>query len=159
MRSRAYEFKKIGKVFIGAGQVIRLITVRGQRLMAAADVILYASSLVQRNQDLLLRRRQAGISMSLDEQISLMTTAGNAGKTSLVFIPATALLLHRAIDEQMRRLKKNEFHLKIIPKTSLQLFPALLASPHSASRAHTAPDVTQTLILTRASGRTSGSRS
>jgi precorrin-4 C11-methyltransferase len=142
-----------GKViFVGAGPGDpELITVKGQKLIASADVILYAGSLVapemlnyaSKNATLY---NSAG--MKLADQVTLMVEAAQKGKT-IVRMHTGDPSIFGAIDEQIRALEIAGVAYEIVPGVS-----AAFAAAAALGIEYTRPEITQTLILTRASGRT-----
>ena len=121
----------MGKVyFIGAGPGDpELITVKGQRLIAEADVIIYAGSLV--NPEILKYGRPDAevynsATMNLDEVLDV------------------------AIQEQMDGLRRAGIEdFEVIPGVS-----SFLASAAALKQEYTLPNVSQTIIITRMEGRT-----
>ena len=99
--------------FIGAGPgAPDLITLRGARLLAEADVIIYAGSLV--NPALLEGRKEGcavydSASMTLEEVLSVMEKAEQEGKTT-VRLHTGDPSLYGAIREQMDELAKMASH-------------------------------------------------
>lgn len=142
-----------GKVyFVGAGPgATDLITLRGKQLLEEADLIIYAGSLV--NPELLSFAKE-GVSvfdsskMTLDEMIDEMAAAAKNDQT-VVRLHTGDPSLYGAIGEQMRELKKRDIPFEICPGVS-----ACFGAAASLSLEYTLPDISQTLILTRMSGRT-----
>ncbi len=143
-----------GKVyFVGAGPgATDLITLRGKQLLEKADLIIYAGSLV--NPELLSFAKE-GVSvfdsskMTLDEMIDEMAAAAKNDQT-VVRLHTGDPSLYGAIGEQMRELKKRDIPFEICPGVS-----ACFGAAASLSLEYTLPDISQTLILTRMSGKTS----
>ena len=138
--------------FVGAGPGdADLITVKGASLLKEADVIIYAGSLVN-PEHLKLAKRDAEIydsaSMTLDEVLKVMVEAVNQGKM-VVRLHTGDPSLYGAIQEQMDQLHKLEIPTKVVPGVS-----SFFAAAASIKRELTLPDVSQTVILTRLSGRT-----
>ena len=138
--------------FVGAGPGdVDLITVKGASLLKEADVIIYAGSLVN-PEHLKLAKRDAEIydsaSMTLDEVLKVMVEAVNQGKM-VVRLHTGDPSLYGAIQEQMDQLHKLEIPTKVVPGVS-----SFFAAAASIKRELTLPDVSQTVILTRLSGRT-----
>ena len=95
--------------FVGAGPgAPDLITLRGAELLKTADVVVYAGSLVN---PALLKLCPAGCEihnsaeMTLEQVLSVMETAEQAGKTT-VRLHTGDPCLYGAIREQMDRLDK-----------------------------------------------------
>lgn len=138
--------------FIGAGPGDpELITVKGQRLLKEADVIIYAGSLV--NPALLAFAKQGAAiynsaSMTLDEVIDVMKqSVANHQKVARVHTGDPSI--YGAIQEQMDELDKLEISYQVIPGVS-----SFLATAAALKTEYTLPDVSQTVIITRLEGRT-----
>lgn len=144
----------MGKVyFIGAGPGDpELITVKGQRLIAEADVIIYAGSLV--NPEILkYGRKDAEVynsaTMNLDEVLDVEIRAVRAGKT-VARIHTGDPAIYGAIQEQMDGLRAAGIEdFEVIPGVS-----SFLASAAALKQEYTLPNVSQTIIITRMEGRT-----
>lgn len=139
-------------IFLGAGPGDpELITVKGQRALAAADVILYAGSLVS---DAVLgwARPEAELidtaPLDLEQIAAKMIHAQRAGKR-VVRVHSGDTSLFSAIQEQMEILEKEEIPCQVIPGVT-----AAAAAAAALAQELTLPEVTQTVILTRAAGRT-----
>lgn len=137
---------------IGAGPGDpELITVKGLRLLAEADVVIYAGSLV--NADLLKNCKQGAriynsAEMTLDEVLEVIEPAQREGK-SVARLHTGDPALYGAIQEQIDALEERGIPFTVIPGVS-SFFAAAAAIPHEL----TLPGVTQTVILTRMGGRT-----
>jgi precorrin-4/cobalt-precorrin-4 C11-methyltransferase len=128
-----------------------LLTLKGARLLASADVVLYAGSLV--NEKILDVCRDGcekinSVDMDLDEQVSLMTSAIRIGR-SVVRLHTGDPCLYGAISEQTERLAKNGVECEIVPGVS-----SFQGAAARFGIEYTIPGRTQTLICTRAAGRT-----
>jgi len=138
--------------FVGAGPGdVELITVKGQRLLGEADVIIYAGSLV--NPALLSLAKQGAVvynsaSMTLDEVIAVMEQAARIGQKT-VRLHTGDPSIYGAIQEQMDALKKKKISYDVIPGVS-----SFLATAAALKCEYTLPDVSQTVIITRLEGRT-----
>ncbi|WP_371368789.1 Cobalt-precorrin-4 C(11)-methyltransferase [Sporomusa rhizae] len=138
--------------FVGAGPGDpELITVKGQRLLGQADIIIYAGSLV--NPALLsLAKNGAAIynsaSMTLDEVISVMVSGVQDNKL-VVRLHTGDPSIYGAIQEQMDALALKEINFEVIPGVS-----SFLATAAALKQEYTLPDVSQTVIITRLEGRT-----
>jgi precorrin-4/cobalt-precorrin-4 C11-methyltransferase len=142
-----------GKVFIvGAGPGDpELLTLRGASLLDAADAVLYAGSLV--NEKILSRcRAECEIAnsefMPLEDQISFMARVVDGGGMA-VRLHTGDPSLYGAISEQMRRLRERNIECEIVPGVS-----SLQGAAARLGVEYTTPGGTQTLICTRAAGRT-----
>jgi precorrin-4/cobalt-precorrin-4 C11-methyltransferase len=139
--------------FIGAGPgAPDLITVRGRDLIAACPVCLYAGSLVPQA---LLGYCPEGArilntaSMSLDEIIAEMARATEAGQ-DVARLHSGDLSIWSALGEQLRRLRALD-----IPYTVTPGVPAFAAAAAALAKELTLPEVAQSVVLTRTSGRAS----
>jgi len=134
----------------GAGDP-ELITVKGQRLLREAEVIIYAGSLV--NVELLkVCRADAEIynsaTMTLDEVLAVIEVANSAGK-NIVRLHTGDPSIFGAIQEQIDFLDANNIPFEIVPGVS-----SFLAAAATLKQEYTLPGVTQTVIITRAAGKT-----
>ncbi|NLD10378.1 MAG: precorrin-4 C(11)-methyltransferase [Clostridiales bacterium] len=136
--------------FVGAGPgASDLITVRGQKLLEEADVIIYAGSLV--NPELL---KSAGkdcliydsASMTLEEVLKVMDE--NRGKM-VVRLHTGDPCIYGAIREQMDQLDEMGIEYESVPGVS-----SFIGAAAALNAEFTLPDVSQTVILTRMAGRT-----
>ncbi len=128
-----------------------LITVRGQRLLQQADVILYANSLVPQ-QVLDWTRSDAEkigtASMTLENILPLMIERVRSGY-SVVRLHSGDPSLYSAIHEQIQILAAAEVPFEVIPGIS-----AFQAAAAKLNAELTIPGLVQSIILTRISGRT-----
>lgn len=138
--------------FVGAGSGDpELITVKGQRLLAEADVVIYAGSLVN---PALLKGTPPGCSvynsatMTLDEVIGITREAVEAGK-KVVRLHTGDPSLYGAIQEQIARLNELGIAWHVVPGVS-----SFLAAAAALGQEYTLPGVSQTVIITRMEGRT-----
>lgn len=138
--------------FVGAGSgAPDLITVRGQRLLQQADVIIYAGSLVN---PALLDNAKAGCEiydsakMTLEHVLEVMTAAEKQGKTT-VRLHTGDPSIYGAIREQMDLLDEAGFDYDITPGVS-----SFCGAAAALKAEYTLPDVSQTVIITRMAGRT-----
>ena len=139
-------------VFVGAGPgAPDLITLRGQRALSDADVVVYAGSLV--NPALLDFCREGcsihnSAGMTLEEVVEVMVEAATAAK-KVVRLHTGDPSLYGAIREQMDALDRHGLPYTIVPGVS-----SFLGAAASLRAEFTLPGVSQTLILTRMEGRT-----
>lgn len=128
-----------------------LITVKGQRLLKKADVIIYAGSLVN---PAILNVAKAGAeifnsaSMTLPEVIEKIEEAVQNGKI-VVRLHTGDPAIYGAIQEQMDELKKQKIAFEVVPGVS-----SFLATAAALRQEYTLPDISQTVIVTRNEGRT-----
>ncbi len=138
--------------FVGAGSgAVDLITVRGQRLLQQADVVIYAGSLV--NPELLENCRpdcqiHNSAKMTLEEVIEVIRAAESVGKTT-VRLHTGDSSIYGAVREQFDELEKLGIAYDVCPGVS-----AFCGAASSLKAEYTLPDVSQTVIITRAAGRT-----
>lgn len=136
--------------FVGAGPGDpELITLKGRKLLDAADVVIYAGSLVN---PALLQGIKAEIfdsaSMNLDEIIGLMEKAAKAGK-SVVRLHTGDTSFYSAISEQIERLRELDIAFDVVPGVS-----SAMAGAAVLGQELTIPEISQTVIFTRMEGRT-----
>lgn len=138
--------------FVGAGPgACDLITVRGMNRIKEADVIIYAGSLVNPG---LLSYAKADCKiynsahMTLDAVVDVMREVEAAGKGT-VRLHTGDPSVYGAIREQMDLLDEYGIAYDVCPGVS-----AVFGAAASLACEYTLPDVTQTLILTRAEGKT-----
>ena len=138
--------------FVGAGSgAVDLITVRGARFLEQADVIIYAGSLV--NPELLSYAKQGceihnSAKMTLEEVIAVIRSAEAAGKTT-VRLHTGDSSIYGAVREQFDELEKLGISYDVCPGVS-----AFCGAAAALRAEYTLPDVSQTVIITRAAGKT-----
>ena len=138
--------------FVGAGcGAPDLITLRGKKHIENADVIIYAGSLVNRELLEYVKKDCAlydSAKMTLEEIISVISDAEAKGLTT-VRLHTGDPSLYGAIGEQMVELDRLGIKYDITPGVS-----AFSGAAASLKAEYTLPDVSQTVIITRAAGRT-----
>lgn len=142
-----------GKVwFIGAGPGDpELITLKGARLIAQADVVVYAGSLVPRE---VLAAARPGVPLvdsaplSLPETHALLRDCALAGGCA-VRVHTGEPALYGAVREQSALLDAEAIPWEVVPGVS-----SAFAAADAAGVSFTVPGGPQTLIITRLSGRT-----
>ena len=139
-------------IFLGAGPGDpELITVKGQRALARADVVLYAGSLVS-PAVLGWARPEAELidtaPLNLEQIVAAIIPAYRQGK-QVVRVHSGDTALFSAIQEQLEILEGVEIPCQVIPGVT-----AAAAAAAALAQELTLPEVTQTVILTRAPGRT-----
>ena len=129
----------------------KLVTVRGKELLQAADLILYAGSLVPKE---LTTYAKAGCvvrssaDMDLQQQVDLMEQFYSKGLL-VVRLHTGDPCIYGAIQEQMHLMDQRKMAYRITPGvSSFQAAAAALKSQF------TIPEEVQTIILTRGEGRT-----
>lgn len=138
--------------FVGAGCGAKdLITVRGKEHIEKADIIIYAGSLV--NKELLsYNTKNAEVYdsayMTLDEVLNVIRD-GEENGLYIVRLHTGDPALYGAIKEQMDELNKYDIEYDVTPGVS-----AAFGAAASLKAEYTLPEVSQTLILTRMSGKT-----
>ncbi len=139
--------------FIGAGPgAADLLTLRGRDLIAAAPVCLYAGSLVPPGV-LAHCPPSARIidtaPLSLDDIVAHIVAAHESGQ-DVARLHSGDLSIWSAMGEQIRRLEALD-----IPYTVTPGVPSFAAAAAALRRELTLPEVAQSLVLTRTSGRAS----
>ena len=139
--------------FIGAGPgAADLITIRGRDLIARCPVCLYAGSIVPRE---LLAHCPPGARivdtapLSLDE-IEAEFMLAHEKNLDVARLHSGDLSLYSALAEQLRRLERHG-----IPYTLTPGVPAFAAAAAALKCELTVPEVAQSVVLTRVSGRAS----
>jgi precorrin-4/cobalt-precorrin-4 C11-methyltransferase len=140
--------------FVGAGPgAPDLLTLRGRDILSRCPVCLYAGSLVHRD-ILAFCPKGARIAdtapMNLDEIVAEFKAAHRAGQ-DVARLHSGDLSMWSAVGEQLRKLEALG-----IPYTLTPGVPAFAAAAASLKRELTLPEVAQSLVLTRTSGRASG---
>ena len=136
--------------FIGAGPGdVDLITVKGRDILAKADVVIYAGSLVAKEHMDYCKEGALiynSAKMTLEEVIEVMND--NKDKV-IVRLHTGDPAIYGAIKEQMDELEKLNIKYEVVPGVS-----SFTAAAAAIKRELTLPRVTQTIILTRIEGRT-----
>ena len=138
--------------FVGAGSgASDLITVRGQKFLREADVVIYAGSLVNPE---LLKETKPGCEilnsayMTLDEVIESMGKAESEGKMT-VRLHTGDPAIYGAIREQMDRLDEKEIAYDVCPGVS-----SFCGAASALNAEYTLPGISQSVVITRMAGRT-----
>ena len=139
-------------IFLGAGPGDpELITVKGMKALSRADVVLYAGSLVS---PAVLTWAPPAADMvdtaplALEDIVARLIGAYRAGQR-VVRVHSGDPSLFGAIQEQMELLEREDIPCQVIPGVT-----AAMAAAAALGQELTLPEVTQTVILTRAAGRT-----
>lgn len=138
--------------FIGAGPGDpELLTIKGKRLIEAADVIIYAGSLV--NKEVIEDRKRTcrvynSAYMTLPQVIEVIKEADKKGLET-VRVHTGDPSIYGAVREQMDALDALGIDYEVVPGVS-----SFLAAAASMKKEYTLPGVSQTVILTRMEGRT-----
>ena len=138
--------------FVGAGSgAPDLITLRGARLLGEADVVIYAGSLV--NPELLTLTKPGcelhdSAKLTLEDVIALVEAAERMGKTT-VRLHTGDPSIYGAVREQFDELAKRGIAFDVCPGVS-----SFCGAAAALRAEYTLPNVSQTVIITRAAGRT-----
>ena len=138
--------------FAGAGPgAADLITVRGQRLLQEADIVVYAGSLV--NPELLSFCRDScqvynSAKMTLEEVMEVLERGEAEGKR-VVRLHTGDPCLYGAIKEQMDRLDEKGIAYEVCPGVS-----SFCGAAAALEAEYTLPGVSQSVVITRMAGRT-----
>ena len=139
--------------FIGAGPgAADLITLRGRDLIASCPVCLYAGSLVPEE---LLSHCPKGARiintapMDLDSIIAEIQSAHAAGQ-DVARLHSGDLSVWSAMGEQLRRIRALDIPVSVTPGV-----PSFAAAAATLQTELTLPELAQSVVLTRTSGRAS----
>jgi len=127
------------------------LTVKGQRLISEADLVLYAGSLVPTQ---VVESAKAGARvadsapMNLEETHAIMLETVRTGGT-VARVHTGDPALYGAIQEQIDLLDRDGIEYAVIPGVT-----SASAAAAAACASFTAPEITQTMMLTRMAGRT-----
>lgn len=139
--------------FIGAGPgAVDLITVRGAELLSKAGIIVYAGSLV--NPELVRKyarpdcRVYDSSRMTLEEILAVLVEGHNRGILT-VRLHSGDPALYGAVREQFEALRKRSIPFEVVPGVS-----SLFAASAALKTEYMIPGQVQTLIISRAAGRT-----
>lgn len=141
-----------GVYIVGAGPGDPdLLTIKAQKLLAQADVILFADSLVPKPL-LKMTRPDAEVigtaNKTLEDILPMMIDRVRDGK-SVIRLHSGDPSLYGAVHEQMQALATADIPFEVIPGIS-----AFQAAAAKLKVELTVPGLVQTIILTRISGRT-----
>ena len=138
--------------FMGAGPgAADLITVRGLNILQKADCVIYAGSLV--NKDLLKNCKKECLlfdssKMTLQEVIDAMKKSSPNEKI-VVRLHSGDPCIYGAIREQMDLLDEMKIPYESVPGVS-----SFCAAAAALNLEYTLPEISQSVIITRAAGRT-----
>jgi precorrin-4/cobalt-precorrin-4 C11-methyltransferase len=139
--------------FIGAGPgAADLITVRGAEILRRVSFVLYAGSLISR--EVLMHcgpdaETVDSSRLTLDDQEAYYVRAAARG-LDVARLHSGDPAIYGAVAEQMRRLDRLGIHYEVVPGVS-----SFTAAAAVLNAELTKPGVSQTIILTRTSGRAS----
>ena len=152
MNSHAHTLKPAVYI-IGAGPGDpELLTIKAQRILKNADVILYADSLVPKQilQDVRPDAELIPTGNKILEDIIPLAIARVRENKAVVRLHSGDLTLYSAIGEQMQAFRDANIAFELIPGIS-----AFQAAAAKLSTELTIPELVQTIILTRISGKAS----
>ncbi len=138
--------------FVGAGPGDKeLITLKGHKHLSEADIVIYAGSLV--NPELLEYCKEGceiydSASMNLDEIIAVMKRGTEENK-KVVRLQTGDFSIYGSIREQAEELSKLNIAYDCTPGVS-----SFLGAASALGVEYTVPEVSQSVIITRAEGRT-----
>ncbi|MHB8620352.1 MAG: precorrin-4 C(11)-methyltransferase, partial [Chloroflexota bacterium] len=139
--------------FIGAGPGDpELLTLKGKGLIERADVIIFADSLVSPDICRFARPNaevHGSSALTLEDTMKLVLASARSGKR-VARIHSGDPAIYGAIGEQLRLLESEGIAYEIVPGVS-----SALAAAARLGVEMTVPNVTQTIIFTRLSGRAS----
>jgi len=142
--------KKISFIGVGPGDP-DLLTIKALKKIESADVIFWADSLIPEkiiNYSLKCSEKIKTSTLTLEKITAKMIERFNEGKT-VIRLHDGDPCLYGAIQEQIEILKQKDIETEVVPGVSAF---QVAAAYHQAEL--TIPNVTQTIILTRAGGRT-----
>jgi precorrin-4/cobalt-precorrin-4 C11-methyltransferase len=138
--------------FVGAGPGDpELLTIKAERLLKSCRLCIYAGSLVSPEVISLLpetAERHDSAALALEEIIELCRDAQSRG-IDVIRLHSGDPAIYGAIREQMNELDKLGVEYEVVPGVS-----SFQATAAALKVELTAPEVAQTIILTRAGGRT-----
>jgi len=126
-----------------------LLTVKGERIIKEADLIVYANSLVTKDVVDINKHAKKIESYGLTLRDIINIIRDNFPEKKIVRIHSGDPSIYSSIFEETEKLKEYKIPFEIIPGIS-----SFLAASARLAREYTLPGVSQTLILTRAEGRT-----
>lgn len=138
--------------FIGAGPGDpELLTLKAKKIIAKADIIIYAGSLVNK-EVLKFTKRGAKIYNSAKmnlEQITKIFRRAQSTNEIIARLHTGDPSIYGAVQEQMDFCQKQGIDYEVIPGVS-----SFCAAAATLKQELTLPDIAQTVILTRAGGKT-----
>lgn len=128
-----------------------LLTIKAKNLLRRADVVVYPGSLI--NPTLLQYVKRDAVlhdsfGKSLEEIVEIIVKASEEGKT-VVRLHSGDPSIYGALGEHIRALEERGINYEVVPGVS-----SFQAAAASLGVEYTVPEVVQTVILTRISGRT-----
>ncbi len=139
-------------IFVGAGPGDpELLTLKAQRLLSKCRICIYAGSLVSPEVIALIpadAEAHNSASMSL-EQIEAVFVKARQHHTEVIRLHTGDPSIYGAIREQMNVLERLQIPYEVVPGVS-----SFQAAAAALKTELTAPEISQTIILSRTSGRT-----
>lgn len=139
-------------IFVGAGPGDpELLTVKAARLLQCCRCCIYAGSLVSPQVLQLLPAdadKHDSASLDLEQIVALYRSAQSTG-TDVIRLHSGDPSIYGAIREQMSELDKLGIEYEVVPGVS-----SFQAAAAALKAELTAPEISQTIVLTRVSGRT-----
>jgi len=137
--------------FVGAGPgAPDLITLRGARRLAAADVVVWAASLVP---EAVLDGCRVGVELHDSKSMTLQQVcdvfARHQDETAIVRLHSGDPTIYSAVAEQVAWCRANDRSFEIVPGVS-----SMSATAAAAGCELTVPGVSQSVVLTRLAGGT-----
>ncbi len=140
--------RKIYLVGAGPGDP-ELLTLKARRLLEEAELVVYAGSLIPEEIISCVRGEKINsASLTLPEIVKILTSAAREGKLA-VRLHSGDPSLYGAIFEEMEELTEEGVPFEIVPGVS-----SFLAAAAALKCELTIPEVSQTVIITRAAGKT-----
>ena len=137
---------------VGAGPgALDLMTIRAQERLKTADVLVWTDSLIPKQITTLVKEKCEKIktsSLTLEQILCVLIKKYKEGK-KIVRLHDGDPCLYGAISEQICRLNDEGIEVEVVPGVS-----AYQATAATLGFELTIPDLTQTIILSRADGRT-----
>lgn len=142
-------FGKIYFVGVGPGDP-ELMTVKAQKIMSSADVIIYTGSLMNKEMlDMFPRAEKIDShGMTVEEIVNLMKERFNQGKI-VVRAHDGDPCIFGSTKEYFDLLEKEGIDFEIVPGVS-----SFIAAASTLKIEYTIPEVTQTIVITRYPGKT-----
>ncbi len=147
-----YNGENMKVYFVGSGPGDpELITLKAKRILEKADVVVYASSLVD-DRILSFIRPEADVytsaPLTFREIVELLRREAEKGRV-VVRLHSGDASIYGAMGEQIAELEKHSIECEVVPGVS-----SFLAAAALLKKEYTVPGVSQTVIISRISGRT-----
>ncbi|MEW5691699.1 MAG: precorrin-4 C(11)-methyltransferase [Candidatus Hydrogenedentota bacterium] len=138
--------------FIGAGPGdYELLTIKAKKIISRSDIVIYAGSLI--NKDILKFTKKHAITydssnMTLEEILKVIENAKSTDKI-IARLHSGDPSIYSAIQEQIEWCQKQNIDYEVVPGVS-----SFCAASASLKQELTLPGISQTVIISRISGRT-----